>query len=284
VKISKSKFMAGVQCLKRLYLEVHEPELAARSDGANQAIIEQGQEVGLLARQLFPGGVEVVESGGLEQAIRTTQELIANPLVPAIFEGTLENGGVIVKVDILQRRQDNRWHLFEVKSSTGLKEEHLDDVGIQARVVSRSGLDLASLCLMHVNRNYIFLGGSIDARQFFRIRNLTRKIEESQPKLTFQLHAEFTVLAMPQAPDLPAGRHCTEPVTCEFFDRCNSPLPDDHVGYLPRMHPSAVGALEEMGVESIHDIPEDFLLTEPSQTRAHFSPRGNGRSPLRLLP
>jgi hypothetical protein len=51
MKISKSKFMAGVQCLKRLYFEVHEPGLAERSNGANQTIIEQGQEVGLLARR-----------------------------------------------------------------------------------------------------------------------------------------------------------------------------------------------------------------------------------------
>ncbi len=29
MRISKSKFCAGVQCLKRLYLQVHQPELAA---------------------------------------------------------------------------------------------------------------------------------------------------------------------------------------------------------------------------------------------------------------
>lgn len=120
--------------------------------------------------------------------------------MPAIFEATLEHGGVIVKVDILHCRRDGRWHLFEVKSSTSLKEEYLEDVGIQARVVSRCGIDLASSCLMHANRNYVFDGSSIDARQFFRIRNLTRKIEALQPKLTFQLHAEFTVLAMDKAP------------------------------------------------------------------------------------
>jgi hypothetical protein len=51
MRISKSKFVAGVQCLKRLYLLVHEPGLAARSDGANQTIIDQGLEVGLLARR-----------------------------------------------------------------------------------------------------------------------------------------------------------------------------------------------------------------------------------------
>ena len=211
-----------------------------------------------------------------EQAIRTTRELIANPEVPAIFEGTFENGDVLVRVDILQRRRDNRWRLIEVKSTTDLKEHHLDDVAIQHRVVSRSGLDLASSCLAHVNRNYVFQGGSIDVRRFFKIRNLTRRVERLQPKLTFQLRAEFRVLAMPNAPDLPAGPHCTDPVTCEFFDRCNPPLPDDHIGYLPRLHASAVEELEEMGVESIHDIPDDFPAERAAAACVHQ--RADGRA------
>jgi predicted RecB family nuclease len=262
IRISKSKFVAGVQCLKRLYWQVHEPELAAGPDASDQAIMEQGREVGLLARQMFPGGVEVDRFDGVEQAIRTTRELIANPEVPAIFEGTFENGGVLVRVDVLQRRRDGRWRLLEVKSTTDLKEHHLDDVAIQARVVARSGLDLAASCLMHVNRNYVFQSGSIDVRQFFRIRNLTRRVKRLQPKLAFQLRAEFTVLNMLKVPDLPPGSHCTEPVTCEFFDRCNPPRPDDHVGYLPRIQASAVEELEEIGVDSIRDIPDDFSLNE----------------------
>jgi predicted RecB family nuclease len=253
--------MAGVQCLKRLYWQVHEPELGGVSDAASVAIMEQGRKVGKLARLLFAGGVEV-RSGDPEEAIRITRELIANPEVPAIFEAAFENGGVLVRVDILHRRRDGRWRLIEVKSTADLKEQHLDDVAIQHRVLSRSGLDLASSCLAHVNRNYVFQGGTIDVRRFFKIRNLTRRVERLLPKLTFQLRSEHRVLAMPNPPAIPPGPHCTNPVTCEFFDRCNLPLPDDHIGYLPRLHASAAEELEEMGVESIHDIPEDFSLTD----------------------
>jgi predicted RecB family nuclease len=260
IPISKSRFVAGCQCLKRLYWQVHEPELAHEPDTAAVAIMEQGREVGRLARQMFDGGVEV-ESRDREQAIRVTRELIANPEIPAIFEGAFEHGGVFVRVDILQRRRGARWRLIEVKSTADLKDHHLDDVAIEYRVVSRSGLDVASVCLAHVNRSYVFQGG-IEARQFFKIRNVTRKVEQLQPKLTFQLRSELRVLAMPQVPDLPAGPHCTNPVICEFFDRCNNPKPNDHIGYLPRLHASAAEELEEMGVESIRDIPDDFELTE----------------------
>ncbi len=261
IRISKSKFVAGCQCLKRLYWQVHEPELATQPDGATEAIMQQGHDVGMLARRLFPGGVEVCERS-LDQAIRATRELVANREVPAIFEGVFEHDGVLVRVDVLHRRRDKRWRLIEVKSSTQVKEEHIDDVGIQSRVVSRSGLDLASVCLAHINRNYVFDGGSIDVRRLFKIRNLTRRVLRLQPKLTFQLRAAFTVLSMPKAPDIAPGKHCTSPVTCEFFDCCNPPLPDDHIGYLPRLHASAEEELEEMGVESIHDIPDDFELSE----------------------
>ena len=225
-----------------------------RPDAAAVAIMEQGREVGKLARQLFAGGVEVPFCDP-EQAIRITRELIANPDVPAIFEAAFENGGVLVRVDILHRRRDGRWRLIEVKSTASPKEEHLDDVAIQPASFPARGLDLASSCLAHVNRNYVFQGGSIDVRRFFKIRNLTRRVERLQPKLTFQLRSELRVLVMPKAPDIPPGPHCTNPVTCEFFDRCNLPLPDDHIGYLPRLHASAAEELEEMGVESIRDIP-----------------------------
>jgi hypothetical protein len=267
IKLSKSRYVAGVQCLKRLYWQVHEPELAAEPDASAYAIMEQGREVGMLVRQLFPGGVEVVSDGGLDQAIRATRELVANPEVPAIFEGTFEHGGVLVRVDILQRRR-GRWRLLEVKSTTNLKDHHLDDVGIQSRVVSRSGLDLSSVNLAHVNRDYVFDGGSIDPRKCFKIRNLTRRVQRLQPKLTFQLRAEFTVLNMPNAPDIHPGQQCANPVRCEFFDRCNPPRPDDHVGFLPRLHASAMEELEEMGIESIHDIPDDFQLNERQRRAA----------------
>ena len=253
--------MAGVQCLKRLYLLVHEPRLEPKPD-ADEPISQQGREVGLLARQLFPGGVEVSGAGSLEEAIGTTRELVRNPEVAAIFDGAFEHKGVIVKTDILQRRKENHWRLVEVKSTADLKDHHLEDVAIQSYVLSGSGLKLASVWLAHINREYVLTGTIVDPRQFFSFRNLTQRAQNLQPELTFRLHSQFRILAMPKPPDVPTGPHCTAPVVCEFFYHCNHSLPEDHIGYLPRLHASAAELLEEMGVESIHDIPADFELSE----------------------
>ena len=259
--LTKSKYIAGVQCLKRLYLVVHSPELAVRPDESGQSIIEQGLEVGLLARQMFPGGV-TVDSRDREEAIRATRELLENPEIPAIFEGTFEHDDVFVRVDILQRRRDHRWRLIEVKSTTSVKDHHLADVAIQHKIVTDSGVDLAASCLAHVNRDYIYQGGVIDVHEFFKIMDLTLQIQALQPELIVQLRSELYVLAMLEAPQIAAGPQCSDPYTCEFFDHCNAPVPEDHISRLPRIHASTVAKLVALNVQSIHDIPENYELTE----------------------
>lgn len=103
IKLSKTTFVRGNRCLKWLYLHVHKPELAAEPEGAIGAIIEQGRDVGLLARHLFPGGVEIPSDTHRDEAIRATRELVANANVPAIFEGVFEHQNVLVRVELSKR-------------------------------------------------------------------------------------------------------------------------------------------------------------------------------------
>src|SRR2546425_247640 len=132
IKLTKSRFTAGVQCPKRLYWQVHGPGLASEATETAAARMEQGHEVGHLACLAFPGGAKVdYDHGNIDQAVRQTRELISNPQVSAIFEATFEYDGVLVRVDILQRRPRNKWRLIEVKSTADLKDYHIYDVAIQ---------------------------------------------------------------------------------------------------------------------------------------------------------
>ncbi len=128
MRISKSKFVAGVQCLKRLYFQVHRPELATGSSEATEAVMEQGHQVGVVAQKAFLGGVLVAaDHEHLDDAIRVTRELVGNAEVPAIFEATFEYGGVLVRTDVLERRSRTSHRLIEVKSATGLKPHYASD-------------------------------------------------------------------------------------------------------------------------------------------------------------
>jgi predicted RecB family nuclease len=248
--------------LKRLYYQVCKPELAEQPDESLVARLEQGNEVGLLAQSRFPGGVFVGTEQGLEGALAQPHCLLDDSSVPAIFEATFQHQGVLVRVDILQRRPGNRWRLIEVKSSVDVKEYHLYDVAIQTHVLVGCGLDLSSSCLMHLNRDYVYDGRQYDPAELFTIRNLTRQIWKLGAEVPKLLKSERKALALEHPPDIAPGRHCSEPVPCEFYDCCNPPVPEHHISFLPRLSDKKKAELLDQGITLIQEIPEGFSLTE----------------------
>jgi predicted RecB family nuclease len=260
--------MAGWQCLKRLYLQIHEPELASDRDEATQAIIDQGTEVGRLAREVFPGGALIeADHFELDKAITQTSMLVAESAVPAIFEATFSHADVLVRVDILQRLpQSNRWKLIEVKSTTSVKTHHSPEVAIQRFVLEGLGFQVVP-CLMHLNRDYLYDGHRYELEKLFTMEDLTKETEALRQDLPALIRAQLEMLGKDEAPEVEPGGQCETPIRCEFFDVCNKPLPYDHVTMLPRISAARLASLAELGVTSIRDIPSAFSLTE-AQKRA----------------
>ncbi len=268
IRLSKSKFVAGIQCLKRLHLEVYTPELAEDANEGQEARLEQGQEVGLLAQRKFPSGVLVGFEDGIDDAVANTAALMDDPSVRAIFEATFQHSNLLVRVDVLQRRPNNRWRLVEVKSSVDMKPHYLYDVAIQYHVLNACGLDMSSACLMHLNRDYRYDGTQHDLATLFTIRDQTRQIRQLDAAVPGLLRTQRKMLAKATPPDIPPGPQCTDPYQCEFFNYCNPELPSDHISFLPGISAKKREALVGLGVSLIREIPEDFPLTEP-QARVH---------------
>jgi hypothetical protein len=258
--------MSGLQCPKRLYLEVHRPELATPPDAATQAILDMGTDLGELARQRFPGG-RLVPAGYRQsrEALEQTAALIADPTVPAIFEGALQFSDVLVRVDVLERlRLDEEgrwiWRLVEVKSSTKLKATHLEDLGVQAYVVEGAGLALAEICLMHVNTQYIFDGCSLDLRQLFMLRPLTDVVRPKLAEVESRLAGMKTMLAMADPPATDPDDHCWSPYECPFWAHCTRDKPARWIFHLPG-NTKSFSVLTKKGVVTIDDLPADVQLS-----------------------
>ena len=124
--LSKSRFMLGLQCPKALWLNNYRPELKDEVSDSQEAVFQSGTDVGVLARDIFPGGVEIRYDGltTTEQLARTRQ-LLDNG-VTTLYEAAFSHDGVFVKVDLLHMGRGGR-ELHEVKGSTGMKGVYLDD-------------------------------------------------------------------------------------------------------------------------------------------------------------
>jgi predicted RecB family nuclease len=262
MRISKSKFVAGVQCLKRLYFQLHRPELATGSTEATEAVMEQGRQVGLVAQKAFPGGVLVAaDHKHMDDAIRITRELVGNAEVPAIFEATFEYNDVLVRTDILDRRRRATFRLIEVKSATGPKPHYAYDIGIQKHVLSGAGVKLEGTRLIHLNRDYVFDGREFDVSRLFVVAEIPKEQRISDAEISSRVDDQLRVLCQSAPPDVKPGRQCIEPVLCEFYDHCNPDLPSDHVSLLPRIRTEKVDDLLASGIMSAHQIPDDFPLS-----------------------
>jgi hypothetical protein len=270
--LSKSRFIAGLQCLKRLYLEVHQPDLAGEVDEQTLAVFEQGREVGRWAQKAFPGGVLIdARPEEMAKALQLTGQAVGNPQYPAIFEATFTYQEVLARVDVLERRPANQWRLIEVKASTHLKEHHLYDIAIQRFILAGLGMQVVP-CLMHLNREYVYDGKRYELEKLFVIQDVSSEIAGLEQKVKDLLREEREVLERAAPPEIGPGSHCSSPFTCEFYGHCNRPLPVDDVANLPAISAPKLATLKRLGIESIATIPQNFSLTE-RQRRAWWCAR-----------
>jgi hypothetical protein len=265
-RLSKSRYLAGLQCHKRLYLTIHEPQLAAPPDASTQAILDMGATVGEAAREYFPGG-KLVEADHRhsQDALDQTAALIADPSVPAIFEAALLFDRTFVRVDVLQRVQaagaeGPTWRLIEVKSSGRVKDLHLDDLAIQIHVATGAGLALSGACLMHLNTEYLYPGGTIDLTQLFTLCDVTPLVMDRLKELPARLTVMRAMIEAPAPPSIQPDAHCHTPYECPYWDHCTREKPSRWVYHLPGRKTTAQ-ALIEQGVETIDEIPESASLT-----------------------
>jgi hypothetical protein len=257
--LSKTRFLAGLQCSKLLWLRVHErgaPELAA-VDPALQSIFDDGTRVGELARERFPGSILIPPD---ESRVEATREAIEHG-ASGIFEASFFAGDVFAAVDVLLR-DGNGWCVIEVKATTAVKPPHIPDAAVQLYVLERAGLAVTRVEIMHLDR----------ACRHPDLSNLFRRVDVTAQARAFLAHvparvAEQTAVLAGSLPVVATGNHCNEPYPCPFQARCLPPLPEHHVSTLYRGGRLVAELLSE-GVERIDQIPEPLDGIRERQRRA----------------
>ena len=255
-RLSKSRFVAGLQCPKMLWWTVHEPDAPELTAGEElQAIFNRGQRVGELARTFVPGGVLIdLPHRDVVGRVAATARAIADG-APAVYEASFLEDGVFVAVDILERRRGG-FVLVEVKSTLDVKKEHLPDVAVQVHVVRRAGLKVKRAEVMHLNREC----RHPDLSNLFVRESVTGDISTPLRSVPDQAEDLLAALAGP-LPEVQTGPHCTRPYSCPFLERCWPPLPDHHVSSLYRIRAKKVEELVAAGHETLFDLPRGLAVS-----------------------
>jgi len=250
--LTKSRFISGYQCLKRLWLEQHQKDLLPEIGEVQQAVFDQGSAVGKLARLLFPGG-EL-----MPREIDKSLALTSRSKAPALFEATVLHNDVLVRVDVLKRAGKN-WDLIEVKSSTSAKKEHIADIAVQKFVLEGAGFSVGKCFLMRLDNTYV-RGKELEVEKLFAMDDLTSKVDKFLPDVPALVEEQIRVLAELGMPAVSIGGHCTSPYTCPFMGFCWKHMPENSVKSLPRLGWKKFEELYASGVIAAADIPDSFEL------------------------
>ncbi|MDQ7012051.1 MAG: DUF2779 domain-containing protein [Mariprofundaceae bacterium] len=255
-QLSKSKFMAGLQCPKRLWLQVHRPELSP--DIGDSLPMLNGNEIGEMARRLYPG-VLVEYEAGMGAAIEKTRQLVADPDVRMIHEATFVHDDVLVRVDLLERT-DKAWILTEVKGATSVKDYYIPDVAVQAWVLAGCGLKLDALRLMYVNNRFVYQGDG-NYEGLLIAEDIGEQVEALLDDIPAQKKT-FVAILDGGEPEIGMGLQCGTPYECEFCAYCTpEDTPEYPVTSLPNLREPRKSALMA-AYEDIRDIPESELSND----------------------
>lgn len=270
-RLSKSRYIAGLQCAKRLWYEVNAFREIPAYDAAAEERFAQGHEVGRLATRLFPGGVEVARDKRRWSTTAAATERALTARIP-LYEAAFVHAGGACRVDILVPVEGGQWDLLEVKSSTSVKEVHLADLAFQTWVVRGAGVPVRRACLVRLDSSYV-RQGEIDPTGLFAIDDLTTEVEAYLDLVPSELARQQEIAALPAAPEAAIGPRCKNPHGCPLIPVCWKGVPESSVLDLVRGGTKA-WELYHQGVRHVAAIPPHVELSERQRIQVEAARTG----------
>lgn len=226
--LSKSQYVKGLQCPKALWFYRHRKDLKPEIDPETQARFDTGNQVGLLAQQYFPKGVEVTEEyWDIEGAEQSTKQFVLDGH-DIIFEATAIHpvDGTYSRIDILRKAQgSDEWDLIEVKSSTRVKPYHIDDVSLQYHAFNQAGYKIRRCFMMVIDNTYV-RNGDIEPRSLFKLEDISDLVFAKQGDVEQLAIDLVNVLASESEPEAEIGARCNRPFECDYKAHCWKDVPE----------------------------------------------------------
>jgi Domain of unknown function(DUF2779) len=267
LKLTKTDFLIFSDCAHNAWFKVNQPEVynAKPLSAFDLGLIETGNEVDALARDLFPGGVEL----GRGEIARTRQ--LVESRSPILYQPAFETERFSTACDILVFNASTAvYDLYEVKASTNgddkaaKNELYTDDIAFQANVLAECNVPLGVLYLVRLNSDYV-RGDELDIRSLFSVEDFTVRFKDVQAHVLERMNGAFEFVSRPHQPSGPCdciykGRsaHCTT------FQVSNPDVPSYSVHDISRIGSSKkkLADLVDRHILAIEDVPDYFELSD----------------------
>jgi hypothetical protein len=263
MNLSKSLYTKAIQCPKALWLKKYNIEVLTPPDATALARFETGNVVGDLACGIFPNGKEVIYNpDDFNGMVATTKQWMDEGL-ECIYEATFLYEGILVLVDVLKVTPDGL-EIYEVKSSSSVKDIYLHDVSIQLYVLKQLGYSVISSNIVHIDNSYV-RGDELDLDGLFKIVDVSDEVNALQADIPKRLEEfEAYLTDKENEPDIEIGSHCNNPYECDAKEYCwrvQRDIPEYSMFNIFNLGSKKQIELYEQGVVKIEDIPTSYAMS-----------------------
>lgn len=247
-----------------MWLQVHKPELA-EVDPAAEARFRDGNKVGDVARQLYPGG-DFIDTLNRKEALARTAAALESGHKP-IFEAAFLHNDVLVRADLLVPEASG-YRLVEVKSSTSVKDYHLEDITVQTWVMQQAGLVPSRCMVAHIDNSFVYPGNG-NYQGLLKEASVDLEVRDMITDVPGWIAAAQSTLERSEEPGVVPGEQCSHPFACDFANYCSPPETD--VAFPVEILPYGKKMAEQLRAEGYRDlrvVPE-AKLSNPKHIRVH---------------
>ena len=255
MNLSKSKYTRYCQCPKMLWMDTYKKELA-EEDPALQRRFDEGNEAGDLAMGLLGEYTETTaytEDGKLDipTMLKNTKKYLAQG-VTNICEAAFSKNRCYCAVDILHKTATG-YEIYEVKSSTEIKEVYILDCAYQKWVLESSGLNIERVYIAYINNKYV-RQGEIDLHGIFNIEDVTDYLSPYYAVVKDNVAAALAYISDKNEPEMEIGQQCSSPYVCPYWAYCSRNLPKPNVFDLYRIQAKKADEMYKEGIISFDEI------------------------------
>lgn len=269
MQLSKSDYLMFLKHPAWVWLKKWQKDKLPPIDANTQAILDAGHEFEQYAEALFPGGETVgFDDFAQYRTMPARTKALLDEGADTIFQGRFEHGQLTCIVDVLQRVGTDEFDLFEIKSSTGVKDEHLDDLAFQLYVLKGAGITVRNVGVITVNSEYV-REGSIDPHGITKRHDVIAEVRAKLPETAANIEQALHVIASDAMPH-PSPRYAHQRALKDWLQIFRSLKLDTDPMSIYELAPpdrDLLGELEDLGHELVPDIPADFAFRNGKHRR-----------------
>jgi Domain of unknown function(DUF2779) len=254
-----------------LWLKKYDKDKLPLPDEGLQALFDEKTLFEQYAEKLFPNAIKLGYKNGNDFSgtkYYALPELTAKEIekgTEIILQGRFEVDSLTSIFDVLEKVGDKIYDLYEIKSSTSVKPEHIPDLAFQTIVLEKAGLSIRNMYVLHVNNKYL-RSGAIDPSGISEKSDVTDKVRKSLLETRENISKAFKILQEKEMPDI-SPRHLksggdTLKEWLNIFQAIKGELPRYSIYKLCSSDPDTIAWLEDNGIELLNEIPLDGPLTE----------------------